>query len=177
MKIKKFMAMMIATAALCGGFASCGDDDDDQEPAKDNQNPSKKTDSDTTAAKKPAELIAGTYNGVLTFSVMGTDILDTVAYEFKKIDDSLVSMIIPSVAYGKNVLPQMIVDSISVNGTDKVTASIDKVSGSVKVDTTMKTFTLTNLVISNSGNDVTVSYTEQYGNMPMTMDCKFEGKK
>ena len=52
MKIRKFMAMMIAAIAVCVGFASCGDDDEIVIPT--------------------AETIAGNYTGEVTITVMGS---------------------------------------------------------------------------------------------------------
>lgn len=162
MKIRKIMAMMIAAVAVCVGFVSCGDDDEE-----------------TIAV---AQTLAGSYSGELSTTVMGSESKDNATYEIKKIDDTHVSMTTPAAGSGMMALPSITLDNIPVttsnkNGSEVVSASIDKVSGSITVNGAEKSYTFSDVVIVNSGNKVSIAYSLQYGKMPVAMICSFVGNK
>lgn len=167
MKIKKFMAMMIAAVALCVSFASCGDDGDDD---------------DNKVVTPAAQTLAGEYTGVLTLSVMGSESKDTVTYEIKKIDDTHVSITTPAYGSGAMALPSITLDNISVSttassGVEVISASVSEVSGSIEVNGEEKAYKFSDVVIANTGNKVSVAYSLQYGKMPMAMVFSFTGEK
>lgn len=156
------MAMMIAAVVVCVGFESCGDDDDE-----------------TIAV---AQTLAGSYSGELSTTVMGSESKDNATYEIKKIDDTHVSMTTPAAGSGMMALPSITLDNIPVttsnkNGSEVVSASIDKVSGSITVNGAEKSYTFSDVVIVNSGNKVSIAYSLQYGKMPVAMICSFVGNK
>lgn len=162
MKIKKFMAMMIAAVAVCVSFASCGDDDEEIVPA--------------------AQILAGKYAGELSTTVMGSESKSDATYELKNTDDTHVSMTIPAAGSGAMAMPSITIDKIpvstsTVNGSEVVSASIDKVSGSITVNGAEKSYTFSDVVIVNSGNKVSIAYSLQYGKMPVAMICSFTGNK
>ena len=162
MKIKKIMAMMIAAVAVCVGFASCGDDDEE-----------------TVAV---AQTLAGIYTGELSTTVMGSESKDKATYEIKMIDDTHVSITTPAAGSGAMALPSITVNNIPVttsvvNGSEVVSASIDKVSGTVTVNGAEKAYTFSDVVIVNSGSKVSITYSLQYGKMPVAMVSSFTGNK
>ena len=163
MKIKKFMAMMIAAVTLCAGFTSCGDDDDDN----------------TVPA---AESLAGTYTGTLTISVMGSESTDTVSYVITKEDDTHVKMTIPAAGSGAMALPSITVDNIPVTtstvaGVEIVSASLESASGTITVNDAEKSYTFSDIVIVGQNKTAAINYSLQYGKMPMAMVCAFTGNK
>lgn len=163
MKIRKFLAMMIATVALCASFTSCGDDDDEK----------------TVPA---AESLAGTYTGTLSISVMGTESTDTVSYVITKEDDTHVKMTIPAAGSGMMSLPSITVDNIpvttsTVNGAEVVSASVSTVSGTINVNGTDKSYTFNDIVIVGQNKTAAINYSLQYGKMPAAMVCAFKGTK
>lgn len=167
MKIKKFMAMMIAAVALCVSFASCGDDDDDD---------------DNKVVTPAAQTLAGNYTGVLTLSVMGSESNDTVSYEIKKIDDTHVSMTTPAYGSGAMALPAITLNDIpvsvsSVEGVDIISASVSEISGSIVVNEQEKAYKFSDVVIKGTGKKVSIAYSLQYGKMPMAMVVSFTGDK
>ena len=170
MKIKKFMAMMIAAVALCVSFASCGDDDDED----DNKKEEKKVVS-------AAESLAGDYTGVMTMTVMDTS-EDTLTYEIKKIDDTHVSLTIPAYGSGAMALPAITLNDIpvsvsSVEGVDIISASVSEISGSIVVNEQEKAYKFSDVVIKGTGKKVSIAYSLQYGKMPMAMVVSFTGDK
>ena len=163
MKIKKFMAMMIAAVAVCVGFTSCGDDDDEEVfPA--------------------AKTIEGNYAGEVTISVMGSDSKDNATYEIKAVDDTHISMTTPSSGSGAMTLPSITVNNIPVSvsnssGAEVVSASISEVSGTITVNGAEKAYTFSDVVIVNTGKKISIAYSLQYGKMPMAIVTSFTGEK
>ncbi len=168
MKIKKFMAMMIAAVALCVSFASCGDDDDNKKDEK--------------KVVSAAESLAGDYTGVMTLTVMGSASDDTVTYEIKKIDDTHVSLTTPAYGSGAMALPAITLNDIpvsvsSVGGVDIISASVSEISGSIVVNEQEKAYKFSDVVIKGTGKKVSIAYSLQYGKMPMSMVVSFTGDK
>ncbi|MCQ2190931.1 MAG: calycin-like domain-containing protein [Paludibacteraceae bacterium] len=165
MKIKNFMAMMIAAASLSVGVVSCGDDDDEEAPA-------------ATDVKSLAETVSGTYNGVLSIQMMGMPFSDTVAYNIKKVDDSHINLTIPSISYTSMEIPSVEISNVEVKGTaSAATASVAEVEGTVVVEGEEKTYTLSNILVNCADNKAVITYSIKYGKMPMPMSCSFEGTK
>lgn len=170
MKIKKFMAMMIAAVAMCVSFASCGDDDDDDDNKKDEKK-----------VVSAAESLAGDYTGVMTMTVMDTS-EDTLTYEIKKIDDTHVSLTIPAYGSGAMALPAITLNDIpvsvsSVEGVDIISASVSEISGSIVVNEQEKAYKFSDVVIKGTGKKVSIAYSLQYGKMPWPMVVSFTGDK
>ena len=164
MKIRKFMAMMIAAIAVCVGFASCGDDDDDE------------------SVIPTADTSAGKYTGEVTITVMGSDSKSNGTYEIKKIDDTHVSMTTPASGEGAMAMPALTVNNIpvttsTVSGAEVVSASMAESKGTITVNDVEKAYTFSNIVIKNSGKKISIVYSLQYGKMPMTMEFSFTGEK
>ena len=162
MKIRKFMAMMIAAIAVCVGFASCGDDDEIVIPT--------------------ADTIAGNYTGEVTITVMRSDSKSNGTYEIKKIDDTHVSMTTPASGEGAMAMPAITVNNIpvtssTVSGAEVVSASMAESKGTITVNDVEKAYTFSNIVIKNSGKKISIVYSLQYGKMPMTMEFSFTGEK
>lgn len=171
MKIKKFMAMMIAAVALCVSFASCGDDDDDDDNKKDEKK-----------VVSAAESLAGDYTGVMTMTVMDTSD-DTLTYEIKKIDDTHVSVTTPAYYVSAAMaLPAITLNDIpvsvsSVDGVDIISASVSEISGSIVVNEQEKAYKFSDVVIKGTGKKVSIAYSLKYGKMPMAMVVSFTGDK
>lgn len=164
MKIRKFMAMMIAAVAVCVGFASCGDDDDDE------------------IVIPAAQTIAGNYTGEVTITVMGSDSKSNGTYEIKKIDETHVSMTTPALGEGAMAMPAITVNSIpvttsTISGAEVISATMAEAKGTITVNGAEKAYTFSNIVIKNSGKKISIVYSLQYGKMPMTMDYSFTGEK
>lgn len=175
MKIKKFLAMMIAAGALSVGFASCGDDDDDDDNDDNGQ-------TSTITKKSLAESLAGDYTGEYSLTVSTSTSTDTVTYSIKKIDDTHVSLTTPSAGSGAMALPSITINNIpvstsSVSGTEVISASLAEVSGTIVVNDAEKSYKFSDLVIVSTGNKVSIAYSLQYGKMPMAMVCSFKGEK
>jgi len=200
MKIKKFMAMMIAAATLCGGFYSCSDDEEeapsssnqDQKPDKNPAANDSTANGDKIPAKQdstsnggqtnnviPAELIAGKYNGTLVFNVMGKEIPNEGAFVITKADNNHVNIQVPSTTFMNYVIPTLSINNVEVSSTGdaQVSGTLDKYEGSVEVEGEKKTYSLSNIVVKNTGADLEMSCVLKYGAMPMDMNCSFTGKK
>jgi len=164
MKIRKFMAMMIAAVSVCVGFTSCGDDDED-----DNIIPA-------------AQTIEGNYTGEVVITVMGSDSKSNGTYEIKKIDETHVSMTTPALGEGAMAMPAITINSIpvttsTISGAEVISATMAEAKGTITVNGAEKAYTFSNIVIKNSGKKISIVYSLQYGKMPMTMDYSFTGEK
>lgn len=161
MKVMKFMAMIIAAATMTIGFTSCDDDDEPEVPA--------------------ADQLAGSYTGNLSISVMGSESSDEATMVITKITDTTVSLTIPAAGSGMMSLPSLTVSDIpvtksTVNKIDVLTATLELASGTITVSDKQKSYNFTDIAIAKSGTDVVITYTLQYGTMPMAMTCSFSGK-
>lgn len=165
MKIKSFLAMMIASAALAVGLTACSDDDDD--------------DDNVPAATS----LSGTYSGDLSITVMGSETTSEASYIINKVDDNTVSLVLPASTYSSSMsMPSLTVDNIPVTkttvaGVETITGSVESVSGTITVNEEEKSYSFSDLAIVGNGTEVSIVYTLQYGRMPMPMVCTFSGKK
>lgn len=162
MKIKSFMTMMVVATTFVFGMSSCSSDDD-------------KTESPLAAQ------VVGSYNGNEVVMVMGEESSnDTKTYEFAKVSDSSVDMTIPEIGMGGMMtIPALSVKNIPLKKSDNaIGGELSSFTGTViNAQGDEKAFTITGLVIIFNGNDIVVTYSLKYGNMPMSMDTTFIGKK
>jgi hypothetical protein len=165
MKIRKFMAMMVAAIAITVGMSSCGSDDDDQEAAV-------------------AAQVAGAFNGheVLTVSAGGStsDFTRDTAYVFTKATDTTLDLTIPAMDdMGHMSIPALSVKGISLTTDGKtINGTLDSYAGTaLTADSVEKAFTVTDLVVVFSDKAAVVTYTLKYGNMPFPFAGQFTGVK
>ena len=153
--IKLLSAMMIMAFGLFG-FSSCSDDKD--EPA-------------TPAARS----IAGTYEGDMTCSVMGSeDVFEDVTFTVTAVDDSKVNIILPSFGNPPMQLPEIVVENLSVSGSDGTYSIPETVSEGTLENGKAYKVTLTG---AYAGDQLTINFNLQYGAMPMPMICSFTAPK
>ena len=162
MKIKSFMMMMVAAATVVLGFTSCGSDDDEPEVAV-------------------ATQVAGSYTGNEVVVVMGEESSnETKTYVFTKVLDTAVDLTIPEMGMGGHMsIPSLSVKNIPLkkNG-NTIGGELASYAGTViNADGAEKAFTITGLVILIDGNNIAVTYSLKYGNMPMSMETTLIGTK
>lgn len=164
MKIKNIMAIMIAAVSVMTVATSCGDDEKE------------------TVATPSADAMVGTYKGDLSITVMGQASTSEANYVIAKVDDNNVSLTIPAAGSGAMAMPTLSIDKLpvekaSLDGVEICKSSLSEYSGSVTVDGVEKTYKFTDIAIVTKDNNISISYSLQYGKMPMAMVCKFVGKK
>ena len=161
MKIRSFMTMMVAMAALVIGMSSCGDDDKDEPEA-------------ALAAQ-----VAGSYTGEETMTVMEEPDQSTKTFEFTKASDVTVDMVIPEYGEGMMTLPALPVKGIMLTKSgNTITGKLAKYEGTVKTaDGSEKAYTVSDITALFSGNTVVVTFTQKYGNMPFAFEGAFTGTK
>ena len=160
MKIKKFMTMMVAAAALVMSVSSCGDDKDEPEVPV-------------------AEQVVGSYTGNEIMTVMGDPDESTKTFVFTKASDVSVDMLIPAYGEGMMTLPALPVKGITLTKSgNTITGKLDKYEGTVKSnDGSEKAYTVSDIVVLFSENSVVVTFKQKYGNMPFAFDGQFTGVK
>ena len=160
MKIKSLM-MMVAAVALVIGVSSCGDDNDEPEVVA-------------------AVQVAGTYTGTEVVMVMGEESSnETKDYVISKASDTSVDIKIPEMGMGGMTIPAFSVKNVPLkkNG-NAISGELTSYTGSVTdAKGAEKAFTITGIVVLVSGNEIVVTYSLKYGNMPMSMETIFTGNK
>ncbi len=164
MKIKNFLAMMVAAATLSVCVASCSEDDDD-----DNNS--------TTTTVSAAEAMAGTFSGDYILTVSTSSDTSNVEMTIKKIDDNTIQLVTPSAGSGAMALPALTCDLKATAASGVYSASAETVSGSVMVNDVEKAYSFNNVAVVVSGNTAAVTYSLKYGKMPMAMNVSFKGEK
>ena len=162
MKIRKFLAMMVAAVTIAAGMCSC-DNDDENEPEK-----------------PVAAQVAGTYTGQEIIKVMGEVSSDTIAiYTFTKATDFTIDMTVPGFGMGAMAIPPFTVKEIPMaKGEKAITGKLDSYSGTVTDGKGQeKAYTVSDVVVAFDGETVAVTYSLKYGNMPMAMVTTFTGTK
>lgn len=159
--MKKVIFLALAAASILT-LVSCNKDDEKTVPA--------------------AEVITGTYNGTCTLSVMGTDDESTEVFVITKVDDNTVTLTTPEAGEGAMSLPAITTSNLSVtratvDGKEVIKASSEKISGTITVNGEEKSYNFTELAIVGNGTAVSISYSLQYGRMPMAMNFSFIGNK
>ena len=154
--------MTLAALAFVVSMSSCSKDDDAPEVAV-------------------AELVAGTYSGNEIVMVMGEESSnETKIYSFEKVTDTSVDMLIPEMGMGGHMsIPALQVKNIPLkkNG-NTIGGELASYAGTViNADGAEKAFTITGLVILIDGNNIAVTYSLKYGNMPMSMETTLIGTK
>lgn len=163
MKSKKFLAMMIAAATMTMSVSSCGDDDDD--------------DNTPASTISVAEAMAGSYNGDYVLSVMGSGDTTQVVMTINKVDDNTIQLVTPSAGSGAMALPSLTCDLKATAASGVYSASAETVSGSVMVNDVEKAYSFNNVAVVVSANTAAITYSLQYGKMPMAMLVSFKGEK
>ena len=153
-----FATMMVAMLTMCVAFTSCSNDDDD-----------------TVAAAKE---IVGSYTGNLAMTVMGqASSHDNITMKIEAVDNATVKVTLPAFGEGMMALPALEVPAVKVSGSNGAYAfSQENYAGTVTVDGAEKKYTVT-LQGTLKDNTLTVSYSVQYGKMPMPMIGKFVATK
>lgn len=161
MKIKSFMTMMVAMAALVMCVSSCGDDDKDVPEAA------------------LATQVAGSYTGEEIIIVMEEPDQSTKTFEFTKASDVTIDMLIPEYGEGMMTLPALPVKGIILTKSgNTITGKLAKYDGTVKTaDGSEKAYTVSDITILFSDNTVVVTFTQKYGNMPFAFEGQFTGTK
>ena len=160
MKFKSFMMMMVAAAAVVLGVSSCGSDDDEPEVAV-------------------AEQVAGSYTGTEVMIVMGEPDEGTKTFEFTKVTEVAVDMMIPEYGEGMMSLAKMPVKNIPLTKSgNTITGKLDKYEGTVtNASGAEKAYTVNDLVVIFSDKTVAVTFKLKYGNMPFDFEGQFTGTK
>lgn len=163
MKSKNFLAMMIAAATMTMSVSSCDDDDDDN--------------NSQASTISVAEAMAGSYNGDYVLSVMGSGDTTQVVMTINKVDDNTIQLVTPSAGSGAMALPSLTCDLKASASNNVYTATAESVSGSVTVNDVEKAYTFSDVAVVVSGNTAAITYSLQYGKMPMAMVVSFKGEK
>lgn len=152
------MMMSVALIASCSMLTSCGDDD---EPSN--------------GGKPAAEEVAGTYTGSLTTTVMGeSDTVDGYSLKITKTSDNTVSIETPANGQPPMALPSITVENVKVSKDANGNYSFAEISANGTIGEKKYSITLAG---TGKSNQVTVNYAVQYGNMPMSINFTFDGKK
>ena len=160
MKIKSFMTMMVAAAALAIGMSSCSSDDDEPEAPL-------------------AVQVVGSYTGEEILTVSDENFNANPTYVFVKNTDTSVDFTIPASDGGAMVLPSLPVKGIALtkNG-NTITGRLASYTGTVTNDSgAEKSYTVSDVTAIFNDNMVVVTYTLKYGNMPFDFVGKFTGTR
>lgn len=156
MKKFKLFATFFISLLFVSTAASCSDDDDD--PA-------------VPAAKE----IAGTYNGDLSCTVMGsTDVFEDKTFVVTATSDSEVSVKIDEFGEAPMALPSITVENLKVSGADGIYA-VDATTFSGTTDAGKQYSGTIKLAYTNGV--IVIDFQLQYGAMPMPLICSFTSQK
>lgn len=161
MKIKSFMAMMVAAVTIVLGMSSCSSDDEPEVAV--------------------ATQVAGSYTGNEIVMVMGEESSnDTKTYSFTKVSDTTIDMAIPEMGMGGMMtIPPLTVKNIPLTKSgDAIMGKLDSFAGTVlNASGSERTFTISNITVALKDNTVVVTFSLKYGSMPMSMETTFTGTK
>lgn len=154
--LKTIFATMILSFGLVATMTSCSDKED--EPS-------------IPAAKS----VAGTYNGDMTCSVMGSEsVFEDMTFTVESTDDATVNVTISSFGNPPMQVPEVCVSGVKVSGTDdKYALAPTEFKGTTDAG---KAYSGT-LQGSFENNELTIKFNLQYGAMPMPMICTFTAPK
>ena len=96
-----------------------------------------------------------------------------------KASDTSVDIKIPEMGMGGMTIPAFSVKNVPLkkNG-NAISGELTSYTGSVTdAKGAEKAFTITGIVVLVSGNEIVVTYSLKYGNMPMSMETIFTGNK
>ncbi len=140
--------LMMALAIVMFGFASC-----------------------TKETQKPAQSVAKTYVGTLSYGVGEmTDVEASV--ELKGESDDKISIVLPAIGEGMMSIPEFTLSGIAVSTSDNKVFTLAETEISQTVGTTNYVGTLTGEV--NNGQ-LTLNYALKPGAMPMSINFTFVG--
>ena len=161
MKIKSFMTMMVAMAALVMGVSSCGDDDKDVPEAA------------------LATQVAGSYTGNEILIVMEEPEESTETIEFTKATDVSVDVTLPAYGEGMMTVPALPVKGIMLTKSgNTITGKLAKYEGVVtNADGSEKAYTVSDVTVIFNEKTVVMTFTQKYGNMPFAFEGQFTGTR
>ena len=165
--MKKLMTMTIAAMAFVMSMSSCSSSSNDDQP------------------EVPlATQVVGSYTGTEIVLVNAEESSnETKTYQFTKVTDVSVDMVIPEVGMGMMTIPSIPVKNIPLtkNG-NSITGKLDMYPPSEDITVKNaqgeeKKFNIKDLTFILSDKTIAVTFSLKYGNMPMWMDFQFTGSK
>ena len=163
MKIRKFLAMMVAAVTLAAGVCSCSNDDEEEGEAA------------------VAEQVTGSYEGneiVMVNNEESSD--DTKTYEFTKASDTSIDLAVPEIGMGGMMtIPAFPVKGIVLKKDgNTITGKLATYSGTVKnTKGEDKAYTVNDVMVIFSEKNVVATFSLKYGSMPFAMTTTFTGIK
>jgi len=161
MKIKSFMMMTMAAMAFVCGMSSCSSSNDD------------------TPEAPVANQVVGPYTGTEILTVMGEADESTETFEFTKATDASVDVTLPQYGEGMMTVPALPVKGIMLTKSgNTITGKLAKYEGTVKTaDGSEKAYTVSDITVIFSDNNVVMTFTQKYGNMPFAFEGQFTGTR
>ena len=157
MKIKSFMAIMVAAVTLVLGMNSCSSDSGDESEAA------------------VANLVAGTYMGTEVLTVMGEVDESTETLIFAKASDTSVEVTLPKYGEGMMTIPALSVKGIMLTKIgDTISGKLDKYEGTTDNG---KTYVISDIVVLFNDKNVVMTFKMKYGSMPFDFVGRFTGTK
>ena len=156
--ISRLMAMTIIASGFLMTFTSCGNNDDDDQPA-------------TPAARS----VAGSYEGDMSCTVMGSEsVFEGVTFTVTAVDDANVNIAVSDFGEPPMKVEGFVMNGVKVSGADGTyQLATTEYSG-----TTSAGKAYSGTVSGSYANGVlSVQFNLQYGAMPMPMICSFSAPK
>ena len=164
MKIKSFIAMMMAAVAIVVGMSSCSSDDDEPEVAL-------------------AAQVVGSYSGMEVITIMGEPEEGTSTFVFSQSSETTIDMTIPQSGEGMMVIPPLPVKNIPLSKVNEsIMGRLGSFAGTVTTaNGSERAYTVSDVTVIfedvPKGKAVVVSFTLKYGSMPFDMVTTFTGNK
>jgi hypothetical protein len=152
---KSIFATMLACVCVTLGFASCSSDSDDELPA--------------------AQAVAGSYHNDMTCTVMGSEsTFEDLTFVVKTVDESHVTVVVPSFGSGSMLLPSFEVTPVVVTGSEEAC---------VLAETDFSGTTDSGMAYSGTlagtyeNGTLNLNMSLKPGAMPMSLICTFSAPK
>lgn len=161
MKIRSFLTMTMAVAALVLGMSSCGSDDDEPEVAL-------------------ATQVVGSYEGNEVVMVMGEESSnETKTYQITKVSDTTIDLVVSELGMGMMTIPSYTIKSIPLTKSgNSISGKLASYAGTVvNAQGDEKAYTVSDVTLLVSDKNAVVTFSLKYGNMPMAMETTFAGVK
>lgn len=161
MKIRSFLTMTMAVAALVLGMSSCGSDDDEPEVAL-------------------ATQVVGSYEGNEVVMVMGEESSnETKTYQITKVSDTTIDLVVSELGMGMMTIPSYTIKSIPLTKSgNSISGKQASYAGTVvNAQGDEKAYTVSDVTLLVSDKNAVVTFSLKYGNMPMAMETTFAGVK
>lgn len=161
MKIRSFLTMTMAVAALVFGMSSCGSDDDEPEVAL-------------------ATQVVGSYEGNEVVMVMGEESSnETKTYQITKVSDTTIDLVVSELGMGMMTIPSYTIKSIPLTKSgNSISGKLASYAGTVvNAQGDEKAYTVSDVTLLVSDKNAVVTFSLKYGNMPMAMETTFAGVK